>query len=56
MVAGEGHMFDEVMHGQPGPEPTKRSVLPETSGRHVPWSWMSEEGQEAEIMGFALED
>jgi hypothetical protein len=56
MVANEGRMLDEVMRGQPGPAPTKWSVLPPTSGRQMPWSWMSEEAQEAEIMSFGVRE
>jgi hypothetical protein len=35
---------------------SKWSVLPPTSGRHVPWSWMSESEQESEILDYGLRD
>jgi hypothetical protein len=56
MLANEGYTFDEVMRGRAGPEPAKWSVLPSSTTRSLPWDWLGEEGQEAEIMGFALED
>jgi hypothetical protein len=53
MVAGEGHMFREVMHGRAGPAPSKWSVLP--SQTRQPWDWLSESDQEGEIMRYAVE-
>jgi hypothetical protein len=54
MIANEGHTFREVMRGQPGPAPSKWSVLPSASTRSMPWDWKSPEQQADEIMGFAL--
>ena len=46
-------VFDEVVRGQPGPAPSKWSVLP--SQTRQPWDWLSESDQEGEIMRSALE-
>jgi hypothetical protein len=48
-------MFDEVMHGQPGP-PVRMSVHPPSTTRHTPWDWLSEAQQQDEVMRYALED
>jgi hypothetical protein len=55
MLANEGHMFDQVMRGRAGP-PVRMSVHPPSTTRSMPWDWLGEEGQEAEIMNSALED
>jgi hypothetical protein len=55
MLAGEGHLFDSVMRGAPGPEPAKHSVLPSTT-RHLPSHWLGEEDLESEIFNGAVED
>jgi hypothetical protein len=55
MIAGEDYMFREVMHGRAGPAPAKLSVLPPSSTRSMPWDWLGEEGQETEIMRFAMD-
>jgi hypothetical protein len=55
MLANEGRIFDEVMHGQPGPESAKWSVLPSTT-RSLPWDWMSEAEQQHEVVRYALEE
>jgi hypothetical protein len=53
MLASEGHMFDEVLHGRVEAT-TKWSVLPSTT-RSLPTSWMSEEQLETEILNYGLE-
>jgi hypothetical protein len=52
MVANEGLMFDEVVHGRAGPEPAKWSVLPSTT-RHMPLHWVGEAEEEAEVLAAA---
>jgi hypothetical protein len=55
MVASEGRMYNEVLHGRAGP-PVRMSVHPPSTTRHMPWEWLGEEGQEAEVLRAALED
>jgi hypothetical protein len=48
-------VFDEVVNSQPGPAPTKWSVLPPSTTRSMPWDWLSEPQQESEVLRYAMD-